>query len=286
MEPVRPLCQATVCNHRVCPYYAGGAFYSRFCFKHTSEKRIQPDPETCQVCLEDMPVQFRTSCCKSAFCRDCLKKHAKVGGTDCPKCRAPMRLDPDSGEYMWLNLNYQAKLLKKKVKEATFLESPEAMNAHILKLMDKEKHELEDTAKKMYDEMMKAIQDSYAERVAQWNNNTDGWKDDTWKYASAVPRMMENLNLVRSARHKDEAMARVGLRLATEIREALDDATPKDILDMSEDVQDFVQRLTEDAEASEDGDGGEDEEDEEDEEEDGDYEDDDEEEWETESEST
>lgn len=276
--PARSLCQATVCSHRVCPNYAGGPFYDQYCFKHTSSKRVQPDPETCQVCLEDMPVEYRTGCCKSVFCRSCLTNHSKAGGVDCPKCRAPMGLDQDGEEYLWLNLTYQSKALKKDLKGIPFLGSKEALGQHMISRMDAEKAELEGVVKKMCDDMMKAVQDTYAERVAQWNNNTDGWQDMLWDDAQAVPRMVENINVIRSARYKDREMGKAGLRLVKAVRETLERLTQNDILDAEETLMPVVRTMTDEDEGEEDS---------EDSEEDDDYEDSEssegEDAWETES---
>jgi len=206
----------------ICPNYAGGPFYEHFCHKHTSKKRIQPDPETCAVCFEDMPVEYRTACCKRVFCRDCLTKHQKAGGTACPNCRAPMGLSMESVEYEWLNLRYHAMKFSKRVKETEYLKSSDALSKHVLGLMDKQKAEALEDAKKEYDERVKEIEEAHTQHNAAWINNTDGYRDDFWKDAETVRHTVSNLSLLRSSRFPSHAMAEAGMRLLKDAEEIME----------------------------------------------------------------
>lgn len=255
----------------ICPNYAGGPFYEHFCHKHTAKKRVQTDTDTCAVCFEDMLVEYRTSCCKRVFCRECLTKHQKAGGTTCPNCRAPMGLSTESVEYAWLNLRYHATKFSKRVKGIEYLKSSEALGTHILGMLDKQKADALEDAKKEYEERVKEIEETHTQYNAAWINNTDGYRDAFWKDAETVRHTVSNLSLVRSSRFPSHAMAEAGMRLVKDAEEIMENVFEcEDLMEikyaedeMNELMDAIRERLQGTEDAEEDGD----------EEEDSDYED-------------
>lgn len=245
----RRLCKALLTGKHegdICPYYTGGPFYEHFCVKHTSKKRVEPDPETCTVCFETMPVEFRTSCCKSVFCRSCLIKHIKAGGTTCPKCRAPMGLALDSVEYQWLNLRYHAKQFSKRVKDAAYLTSQETLNTHILSCFDAQKEEALAHAKQAYEAHIKEIEEAYQTQCNAWNNNTEQYRDELWSHAQHIRHTVSNVSLLRSSRYPDALMAEAGLNMIHEATAVMDEILEsKDMLGLlySEDEEAEFQEM-------------------------------------------
>jgi hypothetical protein len=224
--PQRQMCKAILAGKHagdLCPNYAGGPFFEHYCHKHTAKTRIQPDIDTCSVCLDDVPVEYRTGCCKRTFCRDSLSKHQKVGGTTCPSCRAPMGIDRDSVEYQWLNLRHRAGALAKRVKTTKYLASKEALGTHMLALMDTQKAKALEDAKKSYDEHVKEIEEGHAMYSNAWINNTDNYREDLWKDAERVRHTVSNLAILRSSRFPDTTMAEMGMRMVKEATETIDD---------------------------------------------------------------
>lgn len=281
MASPRKMCKGLMTGKHagdICPNYAGGPFFEHFCHKHTAKTRTQPDPETCAVCFDDMPVEYRTACCKRVFCRSCLTKHQKAGGTACPNCRAPMGLDRESVEYAWMNLGYHAKKFSKRIKDAAYLTSVEALGTHILGLLDKQKADALEDAKKEYEERVKEIEEAHTLHVATWINNTDGYRDNFWRDAETVRHTVSNLSLLRSSRFPSHAMAEAGMQMLKEAGEIMENVLDCDDLmgvsyadeeEMSQLVDAIRERIQERTEGAEDA-----EEDEEDEE-DSDYEEDD-----------
>jgi len=277
----RPMCKGLLTGKHsgdICPNYSGGLFFEHFCHRHTSKKRVQPDPETCAVCFEDMPVEYRTGCCKRVFCKDCLTKHQKAGGTACPNCRAPMGYALESVEYQWMNLRYHATKLSKRVKETEYLKSKEALSTHILALMDKQKAEALEEIKKEYDERVKEIEEGHAQHSAAWINNTDNYRDDFWKDAENVRHTVSNLSLLRSSRFPSHAMADAGMRLVKEANETIENVLEcEDIMGIiyadDDEMQEIANVIRQRLEGTE--------EDAEDEEEDSDYEEEEDEEEDT-----
>ena len=245
----RQMCKAVLTGKHagdICPNYAGGPFYEHYCHKHTAKTRIQPDPDTCSVCLEDVPVEYRTGCCKRTFCKDCLSKHQKAGGTTCPSCRAPMGYDRDSVEYQWLNLRHSAGVLAKRVKTTKYLATKDVLGTHMVGLMDTQKAKALDEAKKIYDEHVKEIEDAHAMYNNAWINNTDNYREDLWKDAERVRHTVSNLAILRSSRFPDTTMAEMGMRMVKEATEMLDDVFETD------DVMNIFYADEEDEEANDD----------------------------------
>lgn len=241
---LRRLCKSVLRNGDICPNYAGGPFYEHFCYLHTSKARIQPDPETCGVCFDDMPVEYRTSCCKNVFCRKCLTKHGKAGGKACPSCRAPMGLDAESIEYAWQNLRYRALKFGKRVKEAPYLASKDALSKHILTLMDKQKEDALAEARRAYDEEVKSIEETYTHYNAAWINNTDNYRDDFWKDAEYVRHTVSNIALLRSSRFPSKLLADAGIQMITDATETLDMVLEsEDIMGLEEAVDEQMNDL-------------------------------------------
>jgi len=268
------MCKATLSDGAICPNYAGGPFYEHFCYEHTAKTRVQPDPDTCGVCFEDMSVEYRTSCCKRVFCRACLTKHKNAGGLNCPACRAPMGLDVDSVEYAWENLRYQALKFSRRVKDTPFLASKDALSTHVLGLMDKQKADALEDARAVYDEQVKAIEDTYTHYNAAWINNTDNYRDEFWKDAEYVRQTVSNISLLRSSRFPSKLMADAGLSMINDATEVLTNVLESDDLmglneADEEQMTDLVDAIRRHIEGDEEGD----EEEEDDDEDDSDWED-------------
>jgi len=280
--PQRQMCKAILTGKRagnICPNYAGGPFFEHYCHKHTAKTRVQPDHGTCSVCQEDMPVEYRTGCCKCVYCKDCLSKHQKAGGTTCPTCRAPMGVDRDSVEYQWLNLRHSAGVLAKRVKTTKYLASKDALGAHMLALMDTQKAKALEEAKKSYDEHVKEIEEGHAMYSNAWVNNTDNYREDLWKDAERVRHTVSNLAILRSSRFPDTTMAEMGMRMVKEATETIDDVFESEdvmgILYADEDeMEGFMdalrERLANGAEEDDDEDSDDDDEDSDDDDEDSD----------------
>ncbi len=188
----RPICHSTApSGDKVCRYFAGSGSFNRYCFHHTKPRPdlwtpwapCAPAVEQCNVCLEEMPVQFRTSCCRKAYCLPCLVKHSKSDGpaaARCPTCREPMALAHGSAVFLLRNLKFRARHLRTAVHAAGFLASKETLDAHMQALMAAEKARREAAAKQQYDDALAAIDERHTAVLRHWTTNADKCKDCMW----------------------------------------------------------------------------------------------------------
>jgi hypothetical protein len=202
--------------------------FDQCCYVHTKETVCETTEDVCGICLETMKVQYRSACCKQAFCRACMKKHKQAGGTACPACRAPIGYTYSSTEYKWANLKHKTKLLQDRVQALTYLTSHDALSVHIKALMDKQKDDALKMARRAYREQVQEINAVHTNTLSAWIDNRDGYRDSVWNYATTVNDTLSNLSLLQQSTRPTALLAKSGIDMVKEANDILDSVMETD----------------------------------------------------------